>query len=631
MLYKKRVIHLLSIVTGLYIIYYIIWRGLYTLNTAAMVFSVVLLIAEIMGVINFFLFVLMTWNTDKIKRQKAPSGVSVDVFVPTYNEDLHVLEATIVGCKHIRMPHKTYLLDDGNRDEVRALAKKMGCGYLSREKNTHAKAGNINEALLKTTGEFVVVLDADMVPQPDFLEKTLGYFNNKKTAIVQMPQEFYNLDSMQHQKSGSFWHEQQLFYHVIQPGKNNIDAAFWCGSPSILRRAAIMDVGGVATDCVTEDFLTSIRLNAKGWHIRYHDEPLAFGIAPQSFHAFSVQRLRWAQGSMKIFRSKDNPLFKRGLKWKQRLSHFAAIFTYFDAYQKLIYLLTPAVLLLTGLMPLKVTGGLDFMLHWLPYFFLSMLTNKAIGRGYFKYFSVEKFNTLKMVTFIKASFSLLWSKNIFKVTPKSASASVKKKDRRALNVQIVIILVLIVSIIFASVNSIWSGIVTYPSTAAVVVALFWSVFNIAVLALALFEVFKKKYARQDYRFDVHMNGWMRGACGGKNTIQIGNISRGGASLVLTGECDISNLQSINIRLPDGPLNLPGSVAFESKGKDGVRKIGYKFGALNKTQKERLYNFLFVTKPRMIYDEGGMSPQKVTWGERHRDNPPASDMAETLES
>ena len=631
MLYKKRIIHLLSIITGLYIIYYIIWRGLYTLNPAAMVFSVVLLIAEIMGVINFFLFVMMTWKTDKIKPQKALRGVSVDVFVPTYNEDLHVLEATIVGCMRMRMEHKTYLLDDGHREEVRELAAKMGCGYLSREKNTHAKAGNINEALSKTKGEFVVVVDADMVPQPDFLEKTLGYFRNKKTAIVQMPQEFFNLDSMQHQKAGSFWHEQQLFYHVIQPGKNNIDAAFWCGSPSILRRAAIMDVGGVATDCITEDFLTSIRLNAKGWKICYHDEPLAFGIAPQSFHAFSVQRLRWAQGSMKIFRSKDNPLIKRGLKWRQRLSHFAAIFAYFDAYQKLIYLLTPAILLLTGIMPLKVTGGLDFLLHWLPYFLLSMLTNKAIGRGYFKYFSVEKFNTLKMVTFIKASFSLLWSKNIFKVTPKSASASVKKKDRRALNVQIAILLILIVSIIFASVNSIWNVLVSYPSTAAVVVALFWSAFNITVLALALYEVFKKKYARQDYRFDVSLNGWVDGACGGRNTIQVGNISRGGASLTLAEQCDLSNVKSINVRLPDGAINLTGSVVFESKEEDGKRRVGYKFGEITNGERERLYNFLFVTKPRMIYNEGGMSPKEVSLPDWHGDGPAASRMAETPES
>ena len=95
---------------------------------------------------------------------------------------------------------------------------------------------------------------------------------------------------------------------------------------------------GVATDSITEDFLTSIRLNAEGWKIRYHHEALAFGIAPQSLSAFLMQRLRWAQGGMKILRSRDNPLIKKGLSFKQRMSHFAAIFTYFDAYQKLIYL-----------------------------------------------------------------------------------------------------------------------------------------------------------------------------------------------------------------------------------------------------------------------------------------------------
>ena len=371
-----------------------------------------------------------------------------------------------------------------------------------------------------------------------------------------------------------------------------------------------MDVGGVATDCITEDFLTSIRLNAKGWRIQYHDEPLAFGIAPQSFHAFTVQRLRWAQGSMKILKSKDNPLIKRGLSSRQRLSHFSAIFTYFDAYQKLNYLLTPAVLLLTGLMPLKVTGGLDFLWHWLPYFLLTMLTNKAIGRGYFKYFSVEKFNTLKMFTFIKASFSLLWSNNTFSVTPKAAQASVRKKDRRALNVQIAILSILIASIVFASVNTIWNVLVSYPSVAAVVVALFWSGFNVVILSLALREVFRKKYARQDYRFDVQLCGWIDGKDGRRHKIKIGNISRGGASLMIPQEDYPKVLTNINIQLPDGMLGVSGSVVFESGEKDGMRKIGFKFDEITNGNRERLYNFLFVTEPRLIYDEGGMSPKKA---------------------
>jgi cellulose synthase (UDP-forming) len=254
MLHKKSVIHFLTIITSIYVLYYLYWRIEFTLNYAALAFSILLLAGEVIGIIDYYLFALMTWNTNTEKPGPPEEGLSVDVFIPTYNEDLAILEATLIGCRNMWYPHTTYVLDDGRRQEVKELAAALGCRYLTRPDNKHAKAGNINEALKKTSGEFIAIMDADMVPQPDFLEKTLGYFKDSKTAIVQLPQEFYNTDSMQHTDNGAHWHEQQLFYHVIQPGKNNINAAFWCGSPSVVRRKALESIGGVATESITEDF-----------------------------------------------------------------------------------------------------------------------------------------------------------------------------------------------------------------------------------------------------------------------------------------------------------------------------------------------------------------------------------------
>ena len=615
-LYKKRIIHILTVLTAAYAAYYIFWRAAYTLNTDALVFSIVLLAAEVQGAVNFLLFAMMAWNTQEDKTPPTMCGVSVDVFVPTYNEDIKILEATLVGCMRMRMPHMTYVLDDGRRDDVKALAQRMKCGYLTRADNMHAKAGNINAALKMTSGTFIVILDADMVPQPDFLEKTLGYFRDERTAIVQMPQEFYNFDSMQHNRTTAHWHEQQLFFHVIQPGKDKIGAAFWCGSPSIVRRAAILNIGGVATDSVTEDFLTSIRLNAKDWRIRYHHEVLAFGIAPQSFHAFSIQRLRWAQGSIKILRSRDNPLIKKGLTLKQRLSHFAVIFTYFDAYQKLIFLLTPVILLLSGLMPVRTIGGFDFVIHWLPYFMLMILASTALGRGYFQYVEVEKFNTLKMVTFIKASFSLLLPKkrDKFCVTPKTVEASVKKKDRRELLIQAILLAVIIVSVLFAAANTIWHLSVPYVSTAALGIALIWSVVNGVVLFVAMREVLSRLYMRQDYRFDIPLDGSIESADGHKHSARISNISRGGLSLSFTGEGSIESTTRIgthaivDIGLPDGKLSVPGQVVYDRRSVDGKHYIGFKFGTISTDARMRLYHFLFVTAPRHIYSKSGQRPQ-----------------------
>jgi cellulose synthase (UDP-forming) len=100
--------------------------------------------------------------------------------------------------------------------------------------------------------------------------------------------------------------------------------------------AALDSVGGVATESITEDLQTTLRLHARGWKTAYHSEVLAYGIAAQTLHAFAVQRLRWAQGTMQLLRSRENPLLLPGLSLAQRLSHLASMVTYLEAYQKLI-------------------------------------------------------------------------------------------------------------------------------------------------------------------------------------------------------------------------------------------------------------------------------------------------------
>ncbi|MBX6341266.1 MAG: glycosyltransferase [Thermomicrobiaceae bacterium] len=231
----------IALAAAAYLVYYLAWRASTTLNREALAFSLVLLAAEVQGAVNYFLFAFMTWDLSRSFRFALPPDARVDVFVPTYDEPLDILEATLVGCQAIAYPHETYVLDDGRRPEVADLAARLGCRYLTRPSNEHGKAGNLNAALARTSGEFIVVLDADTVPQPDFLHETLGYFVDERVAIVQLPQEFYNLDSVQHVVDGPRaepWHEQALFYRVIQRGKNRWNAAFWCGSPSVVRRSA---------------------------------------------------------------------------------------------------------------------------------------------------------------------------------------------------------------------------------------------------------------------------------------------------------------------------------------------------------------------------------------------------------
>jgi len=241
--YSSFFARLLGVVTLLYTVYYLYWRARYSLNMDALFLSVPLLLAECQGAFNFALFLLMTWDITPIPHGLAEPGHSVDILIPTYNEDLAILKMTILGAIHVRYPHKTWVLDDGRRPALRQLCLQMGVEYLTRPDNKDHKAGNINAALAQTDGEFVAIFDADQVPLPEFLDHMLCYFTDEKLAFVQTPQEFYNLDSIQHRtdwQKNETWHEQSIFYRIIQPGKNRWNAAFWCGSGSLMRRSALM-------------------------------------------------------------------------------------------------------------------------------------------------------------------------------------------------------------------------------------------------------------------------------------------------------------------------------------------------------------------------------------------------------
>jgi cellulose synthase (UDP-forming) len=612
--FREKVVHTISIAAGLYMLYYLIWRGIDTLNPEWLVFSVLLLIAELQGFVNFLLFMLMTWRVEPKKEKSYPKTYkTIDVFIPTYNEDLEILEATVIGCLNMRLEHNTYLLDDGKREEVQELAQRLGCGYLTRSGNLHAKAGNINAALKETNGDVIAIFDADMIPQPDFLEKTIRYFDDEKVAIVQLPQEFYNLDSVQHRNN---WYEQQLFYRVIQPGKDRIGATFWCGSPSIISRKAFEDIGGAAVESITEDFQTSIRLNARGWKIRYHHEVLAYGIAPQSLKAFNLQRLRWAQGAMQIFRSKDNPLIIKGLTWRQRLSHFSAIFTYFDSYQKLIYLVTPILYLLFGILPIKVADGITFIEHWAPYYFLSLLANITMGRGYFKYFDVEKYNFLKMFTFIRASLIVIWPKALsFKVTPKAVDQTVKAKDRTEILNHFLVLTLMACSLTFGLLHFIDGNQRTHTQIIDSAISSFWLLMNGGLLFFSIRDVLKRLYFRKDYRFGIKINASIEFNKGIKESIILTNISRRGAGIELSNFNQELAEQELTIRFhtPLGEeIELPGQIVFHQSG-SGKTKLGVQFQGLSQEQQEKLVLFLFVTLPK--YQERSSDSREMIfeWG------------------
>jgi len=294
---------------------------------------------------------------------------AVDVFVPTYSEPVEMLRRTIIGCQAMRYPRKTvYLLDDQRRPAMRRLAEELGCRYLDRPDNRHAKAGNLNHALTLSDGELIVCFDADFVPSSDFIERTVGFFRDPLVALVQTPQNFFNEDAVTRNLGleRSLEDEQRLFFRTLQPGRDALNAVVCHGSCFVARRSALEAIGGIPTETITEDWATSIKLQAAGYKLYYLNEALSAGMSADKCGEFIQQRCRWAQGTLQALFASTNPLTIPGLNWKQRVLHFSGIVYYLGSLSSLFNLIAPLLYLLFGVHLLSMT--LEEMLFYrLPF------------------------------------------------------------------------------------------------------------------------------------------------------------------------------------------------------------------------------------------------------------------------
>jgi cellulose synthase/poly-beta-1,6-N-acetylglucosamine synthase-like glycosyltransferase len=424
---RKGVILFSSAVAVLFLVY----RTFFTLNlTAYAVFaSVVLLVGETYDVLTMLLYFLQVWDTTEPPEQTVLQGRTVDVFVPTYNEDPDILRVTLQACVAMDYPHRTFLCDDGgtdarvndpekgpgarkHQDLLKAMCAEIGAIYVTRPKNEHAKAGNLNHAFEKTDGEFILIFDADHVPDKNFITRLIGYFADEKLAFVQTPHAFYNFESFQarldHER-GSYWEEGQLFYHVIQPGRNRWNAAIFAGSAAMFRRTALAEVGYIAVETITEDMHTGLRMHMRGWNSLGIGERMISGTAAQDVTTFHSQRLRWGEGNLSVL-AYDNPLTAPGLRWGQRLCYFATMINWAGGLFKLPIYLTPILMLLTGVPPVKeFTWTLAAIMG--TYMAVAILGVKYVSNGYGSVWYSELFTMAGFWTQVRGTMrALFWRK-----------------------------------------------------------------------------------------------------------------------------------------------------------------------------------------------------------------------------
>jgi cellulose synthase (UDP-forming) len=589
--------HTLAVLGMVAIVPYFYWRIFYTVNPAALWFFYLFLFAEGLNVFESILFYATTWKASTRVVQPPLRDRTVDVFIPTYNESAMLLRDTLLCAMAIRYPHRTWVLDDGSRPEIRDLAGELGCEYLSRPDRSDAKAGNLNAALARTTGEFLVVLDADHVPSPGIVDELIGFFADPKVAIVQAAQDFYNLDSFQHWTNWSArhaWQQQELFFGVIQPGKDALNAAYYCGSPAMLRRAALEDVGGFATETVTEDIHTGLRLQRRGWQVAYINRTLARGLAPQTFVGFVTQWTRWGRGAMQVLRA-ENPVFRKGLKFGQRLCYFASFYFYWMSYQKLIYVVTPIFCLLTGIFPL-VAVPRTYLLLFTPYLVLNVAASALLQRGFRSFLTSEQFNILKMPVLMGAMRGLFTTKSEFAVTPKSRAGAAHWTDVRLL-------LVVELSILASVAVGIWRLFHAAPGFEfwAVVVNLAFAIFYFFLIGPLLVRALRQKELRIAYRFPGLLQMPVRFSyVNSKGTAVSGNafarnLNRTGLSLTLTTAIPVGTLLSLELKLADRRVSAAGEVVRQQAiDADGRRRhsIGVRFTSIAEGDQDAISTYLF---------------------------------------
>ena len=535
----RRLVASIALVVGAL---YLTWRLLDTWQGANPILFVVLFSCEVFGWTMLASFTFLAWRIPQRGRPPICQQPTVGVLVCTYDEGLHVLEATLVGCNGIKYPHTTYVLDDGRRDEVRCLATRLDAVYVTRSSNEHAKAGNINSALGRTDGELLLVLDADHVPQPDILDATVGYFDDPSVALVQTPHDFGNHDSFQHFATGR--HDQSMFFEVIMPGKDRNNSAFWCGSAAVIRRRALEDIGGIATDTVAEDFHTTIRMHGHRWTTRYHDETLVQGLAPHDLASFLLQRDRWARGNLAVLRTPENPITVSNLTLKQRLSYLASLFAYFVPLQRILMVAVLVTMLIGGLLPVHAPAW-QFAAFWLPWMAFNLAAGALLSRGQVSPWDGSYMLLLTTEIYTRAVFVLVRPFRVaFKVTPKDGIDEGGWSAIRQLRLVLAIGAVLMVAVALRALTLMGVLTLSHLSPVAVALGMFFAAWELTLIVAALWRVTRRRQVRHQFRVPVEIAGRM-----GESVVRIEDLTSIGAALITARPLSIGDEVALQLEIP----------------------------------------------------------------------------------
>lgn len=357
---------------------YLGWRV--TIFSDNWIFSLLFYLSEVLSFLLLIALICSSWNYRHRESKPPLPDQKVDVFLPVYKEPVEMIRQTIRAAQKIRYPHTTYVLDDGKRDELEALAKELGVTYIRRPDNKGAKAGNMNYALKYAKGDFIFVFDADHIAQAESIDALLGFFEDEKVGLVITPQEYYNLNGLQymHHGKGRLWHDQSRFYNVVQSCKDSNNCATSCGTGVMYRRSAIDEIGGVPEQTITEDMHITLLMHERGYRSVYFNEPIAYGVAPADLADYYRTRERWAHGNLSVL-AIEKPWKSKNLTLKQRLSYTELGVIYLECWQQLLIFMVPVLSLFFAWQPFEVTPLNAMIVLGLPILMIFIQDEQGCG------------------------------------------------------------------------------------------------------------------------------------------------------------------------------------------------------------------------------------------------------------
>jgi cellulose synthase (UDP-forming) len=542
---------------------------------------------------------------------------SVDIFVPTYNEDRNLLARTLAAAKAIDYPADkltVFLLDDGGTEQKRdsdqiegasaaqhrhtdlqRLCAELGVRYLTRARNEHAKAGNLNNGLSQSSGKLVAVFDADHAPARDFLLCTVGFFRTEpRLFLVQTPHFFLNPDPIERNlrtflKMPS---ENEMFYGVIQRGLDKWDASFFCGSAAVLRRTALAETNGFQGRSITEDCESALELHARGWHSVYVDKPLIAGLQPASFASFIVQRSRWLQGMIQILLF-QRPYFKRGLSIGQRLCYISSMLFWFFPISRTIFLIAPLFYLFFGL-EIFTSSGSEFLAYTLPYMVVNLMMQNYLYGSYRWPWISELYEYAQSLYMLPALVSVLLNPNkpTFNVTAKDESIETDRLSEIAWPL-FGFFLPLVAGVVMTMMRLIAQP---YKSDVTLVVG-GWNLLNLLLAGCALGVVSERGERQSSRRVPVRRHCEI---LAGDSVLPavIENVSANGTAIrIAQMDAGVARLDRIQIRVPPlSPLDvdslLPCMVRRRTQG-DGSIVLGVRYLASTAVHYQIVADLLFA--------------------------------------